>query len=138
MSDELNYVESVRQEVSALRDAMTGDSTLSSNVKFLTERMDAIEEKLDSLAKQKRQPVVRNWTGSEIQRLAVQAVEPALKAMVKSLVEDDEAVEQRLQSKLISETASIKHAAETGRDVASKSRDAASRFLRSYADLYVA
>jgi len=137
MTDELNYIENVRQEVAALREAMShGDST-GTEIKFLADRMAAIEEKLDRVAKQK-QATAHNWSGADIQRLAVQAVEPALKAMVKSLVEDDEAVEQRLQTKLSAETASILHAAETGRDVASKSRDAAARFLRSYADLYVA
>ena len=137
MTDELNYIETVRQEVAALREAMSHGTSTGTELKFLDDRMDVIEEKLDRVAKQK-QATARNWTGSDIQRLAVQAVEPALKALIKSLIEDDEAVEQRLNTKLLAETASIKHAAETGRDVASKSRDAAARFLRSYADLYVA
>jgi len=130
------YVDSLRDEVSALRMAMSSDSSRS-EINQLKAVVEQLADKVDRLAEQKSAPGARNWTGREITKIAVQAVEPALKAMVSALMDDDQELEQKLLTRLESETSHIKFAAASGKEAAERNKDSAVRFLKSYADLYV-
>ena len=131
------YVDNLADEVAALRAAMASDST-HGVIKRLVDQIEQLNARVDLLSKQQSQKQATNWTNRDIASIARDTVEPALKAMVSALMDDDEEVEKRLVAKLHQETSAIKFEAASSREVASRNKDAAVRFLTGYANLYTA